>query len=81
MLLQAALRFETEGSASVALDKAKDANEGKISINGGEVEYNVLEGLFTCCACCFTLQEVARIILYAVSFYLEQPCKFYLVSM
>ncbi|KAI0228354.1 hypothetical protein LSAT2_021162 [Lamellibrachia satsuma] len=41
---EAALRFETEGSASVALDKAKDANEGKISINGGEVEYNVLEG-------------------------------------
>ena len=40
------MRFETEGAASIAVEKMKENNDGKISINGTEVEYRVLDGLF-----------------------------------
>ena len=40
------MRFETEGAASIAVEKMKEDNDGKISINGEEVEHRVLDGWF-----------------------------------
>ncbi|XP_050419012.1 lupus La protein homolog isoform X1 [Patella vulgata] len=38
------VRFAEENQAQVALDKAKEANGGKIELNGGELQGRVLEG-------------------------------------
>ena len=50
------MRFETEGTASVALERMKQECEGKVSVNGEEVEPSILEGSFCYYACQNTLQ-------------------------
>ena len=52
------MRFESEGAASVALEKAREESDGKISVNDGEVEPSILEGSFRYYSCQNNLLEI-----------------------